>query len=480
MSLVSSIHSTRQAREFYLVLDWDGTITRRDTVGVLAEIGYQKRQTLVSQDQSLEMIPPWNYFVQAYMKDYSTHVSSYKPVKEDRLTVAEESAWLGSLQGIETASVERVNKAGIFKCLMKEDIDKTTMDAVRTLKVELRPGWRDLLLTRQSDNDCQIKVWISSVNWSGTFISACVNAAVDLEDSKANYSAPPYEVYCNDLEGLASVPPQAATGIIGPGSNCSLSGVHTSTDKAHLLKELRLADGETLQESSSDMNRGPLIVYVGDSATDFDSLVDADIGICIQDEPLSSSQKELKETFTRLGFQFFEVSDRVKLRTQLQLLEKKDRAIWTAKDLHEVSTFVNEIASRIRNHPRPKPSRFPTTYAKHFIPLESDPEIFTELAHSLGLSEDWSFHDVLSLEDPDLLTMVPRPVHALVLVFPTSEAYETRKVEEEATRDDYDANSIDEPVIWFRQTINNACGLYGLLHAVCNEPPVGLISMSEH
>ena len=26
----------------------------------------------------------------------------------------------------------------------------------------------------------------------------------------------------------------------------------------------------------------------------------------------------------------------------------------------------------------------------------------------------------------------------------------------------------EEPVIWFRQTINNACGLYAILHAISN------------
>jgi hypothetical protein len=208
--------------------------------------------------------------------------------------------------------------------------------------------------------------------------------------------------------------------------------------------------------------------------------MEADIGICIQDEPLSGGQKELWETLTRLGFQSYKVSDLDKVGIQLESTGKINGAIWTAKDLHEVSTFVNEIVSWNRQHEQPKLSRFPTTYAKHFIPLESDPDIFTELAHSLGLSEEWAFHDILSLEDSGLLAMVPRPVHALILVFPTSGAYEKRKEEEESVRDDYDGSGSDEPVTWFRQTINNACGLYGLLHAVCNGPAAQLIGTSTH
>ena len=104
-------------------------------------------------------------------------------------------------------------------------------------------------------------------------------------------------------------------------------------------------------------------------------------------------------------------------------------------------------------------------YRKHFIPLESNPHVFTELIHKLGVSPNLRFQDVLSLEDPDLL---PHPALALILIFPTSETYETQKSKEEATYEEYTGSTDEENVIWFKQTINNACGLYAILHAVCN------------
>ncbi|KAF1846086.1 ubiquitin carboxyl-terminal hydrolase, family 1 [Cucurbitaria berberidis CBS 394.84] len=107
-------------------------------------------------------------------------------------------------------------------------------------------------------------------------------------------------------------------------------------------------------------------------------------------------------------------------------------------------------------------------YSKHFIPLESNPEVFTELIHKLGLSKSLSFHDVLSLDDPELLAFLPRPVYALILVFPTTAAYEERIDQEEAELLDYQGSGVDEDVVFFKQTINNACGLYAILHAVCN------------
>ena len=107
-------------------------------------------------------------------------------------------------------------------------------------------------------------------------------------------------------------------------------------------------------------------------------------------------------------------------------------------------------------------------YHKHYIPLESNPAVFTQLIHQLGVSTSLAFHDVLSIDDPDVLAFLPRPALALVLIFPTSTTYEEHKAKEDKSREDYVKSGEEEQVIWYRQTINNACGLYGILHAVSN------------
>ncbi|KAJ3774911.1 hypothetical protein FB446DRAFT_448346 [Lentinula raphanica] len=107
---------------------------------------------------------------------------------------------------------------------------------------------------------------------------------------------------------------------------------------------------------------------------------------------------------------------------------------------------------------------------KHYIPLESNPEVFTELIHTLGVSSSLSFQDVYSLDDPDLLSLVPRPVLGLVLIFPAMEDYDKVLDEDKKNRPNYTGKGENEPVIWFEQTIGNACGLYALLHCICNGP----------
>ncbi|KAI1367095.1 ubiquitin carboxyl-terminal hydrolase, family 1 [Xylaria arbuscula] len=93
----------------------------------------------------------------------------------------------------------------------------------------------------------------------------------------------------------------------------------------------------------------------------------------------------------------------------------------------------------------------------NFIPLKSNPGLFTQLIHQLG-----------SLDDPDLLSLVPRPVLAFIIVFPTSSDYEDRLSKENKERVDGVLPNEDKDIIWFKQTINNACGLYAILHAIAN------------
>ncbi|KAI1211021.1 ubiquitin carboxyl-terminal hydrolase [Annulohypoxylon truncatum] len=110
-----------------------------------------------------------------------------------------------------------------------------------------------------------------------------------------------------------------------------------------------------------------------------------------------------------------------------------------------------------------------------FVPLEANPELMTSLLHKLGLSRALQVHDVYSITEPELLAFVPRPALALLLVFPVSATYESARLAEDAGVDEYAGCGDGEPVIWYKQTIRNACGLMGLLHAVSNGPARGFV-----
>ena len=92
----------------------------------------------------------------------------------------------------------------------------------------------------------------------------------------------------------------------------------------------------------------------------------------------------------------------------------------------------------------------------------------TSLVRELGLSPTLQWHDVFSLTEPSLLEFLPRPAVALLVVFPVTETYEKFRREEDAPKEEYTGSGPGEEVVWFRQTIRNACGLIGLLHAITN------------
>ena len=94
----------------------------------------------------------------------------------------------------------------------------------------------------------------------------------------------------------------------------------------------------------------------------------------------------------------------------------------------------------------------------------------TTLARKLGLSPDLIFHDVYSLTDPDLLALIPRPVHALLVILPLTPTWHASRIAEDAPKTAYAGKGPSEPIIWFKQTIGEACGSIGLIHSVMNGP----------
>lgn len=69
--------------------------------------------------------------------------------------------------------------------------------------------------------------------------------------------------------------------------------------------------------------------------------------------------------------------------------------------------------------------------------------------------------------DPELLAMIPQPVEAMIFLFPITDIYNKYKDEEEAHLVKHE-QSISPDVIFFKQTIENACGMIALLHSVSN------------
>eukprot|EP01023_Acetabularia_acetabulum_P002153 TRINITY_DN10827_c0_g2_i3.p2 TRINITY_DN10827_c0_g2~~TRINITY_DN10827_c0_g2_i3.p2 ORF type:complete len:245 (-),score=58.49 TRINITY_DN10827_c0_g2_i3:1175-1909(-) len=121
-----------------------------------------------------------------------------------------------------------------------------------------------------------------------------------------------------------------------------------------------------------------------------------------------------------------------------------------------------------------------TSSHKRWLPLESNPDVINQFVKKLGLDLSlFKFQDVYGLDD-ELLQFLPQPVLALLLLYPIDEKSEKFKDEEEEQlkSNGEDKKELPEDVYYMKQTIGNACGTIGVLHAIGNNQE--LFSISEN
>lgn len=100
-----------------------------------------------------------------------------------------------------------------------------------------------------------------------------------------------------------------------------------------------------------------------------------------------------------------------------------------------------------------------------WIPLEGNDEVMNEYLAKLGLQDGQvAFAEIFGL---DLLDMVPRPVKAVLLCFPITDQQE-EYASEEAAKIAKDGQIVSPSIFYMHQSIGNACGTIGILHALGN------------
>jgi ubiquitin carboxyl-terminal hydrolase L3 len=117
---------------------------------------------------------------------------------------------------------------------------------------------------------------------------------------------------------------------------------------------------------------------------------------------------------------------------------------------------------------------------KMWTVLENNPEVMNHLAQDLGLDmKALSFYDVYSITDPDMLDFIPRPAVALLVIIPLTPTWNEARTTEDQDIPEYEGKGDAEPVIWFKQTIGNACGSIGLVHCLLNSEAAEHIQTSS-
>jgi len=123
----------------------------------------------------------------------------------------------------------------------------------------------------------------------------------------------------------------------------------------------------------------------------------------------------------------------------------------TISDISVAAANAGEL-----NQPKPR-----------WMPLEGNPEVLNKYIKNLGVKNDnYEFVEIIGF-DEELLSFVPQPVSAVLLVFPITEEHEQhrRKELEEAahTPPDY-----SQAIYFLRQAVGNACGSIAVIHSIAN------------
>ena len=131
----SAILSSFRNRAIHFIINWDGTITKKDTLEFLGRIASQRWEKTKSLDSSTNDDPTtqmsWGAIVNAYMEDFTAHQNQYRPMKSNRKTILEERAWLASLKNVKLRSIKRVEKSRIFRGITAADIKQEANRAVK-------------------------------------------------------------------------------------------------------------------------------------------------------------------------------------------------------------------------------------------------------------------------------------------------------------------------------------------------------------
>ncbi|KAK1658601.1 HAD-like domain-containing protein [Colletotrichum godetiae] len=252
-----------------LVLDFDGTITTKDTIGTLAEIGLQ-----FQQQRGVDLSSNWQEILQDYSKDHADHVSTYLPIANKRRSLEGELAFLRGLKEVESRSVQRVERSGIFRGISREYLTLIGENCRREGRVNLRDGFAELMDVAKQKG---WSVAIVSVNWSGSFIKGVLS----------DYSV---DIVANEIELDGS--------ISGPevmGSTARQPSLMTCEDKLRALQIFAARQGV------EDIGT---LVYFGDSTTDIECLL-ATQGFVIS----SNAESSLMKTLRRIGYRVPKVED---------------------------------------------------------------------------------------------------------------------------------------------------------------------------
>jgi 2-hydroxy-3-keto-5-methylthiopentenyl-1-phosphate phosphatase len=271
------------------ILDFDGTITAADTTNTLANYALAFQSLHYGKD----LTAAWENAVKAYLIDVKDFSQSYRPAEGQRTTLEQEVLYLRALRDAEERSFQRVSTLGLFAGIELEKRHAFGREAVKEGEVAIRDGF--MRFTELVGG----KWGIVSVNFSGKFIEGTIG-----------------KFWVEDVE-IAANEACVEKGVIrGP----KAEGVMCTSDRKLLAMQAMLESWGGEEEEQ--------VVYIGDSKTDIECLVqEGVVGIVMTVDGRGS----LMETLERVG---------VKVRHIGEYRKTEAWRVFYASDFHEISAAL--------------------------------------------------------------------------------------------------------------------------------------------
>ncbi|PSN65620.1 hypothetical protein BS50DRAFT_575598 [Corynespora cassiicola Philippines] len=312
------------------VLDWDGTITKRDTLDALVNIATEAKPSSPVPEK-------WRQLSEAYLEDYDCTLKKLLETSSQLpSSVGDERKLLLALQDVEERSVNRVSESGIFHDLTAGLLAAGAAKTISSGSAQLREGYMNFARHVRSSEDGlnakSDKISILSVNWSTRFIAECLKATNESLGKDI-------DIYANELSGIAKGEQCSGYIVESPIAGMKIISSH---DKETVLARLKQCEAVPLPPVNKHLEMpklptkddGSRIVYVGDSWTDFGSLLSAPLGICIRNDAITSTQQKLADSLERVGIRCPHIQD----------MEQADgwRVVW-AKDFEEIAQCLDSV-----------------------------------------------------------------------------------------------------------------------------------------
>ncbi|GMM33195.1 Cto1 protein [Saccharomycopsis crataegensis] len=267
-----------------IVVDFDETITKKDTLSQLASLAYRQKPQFPVK---------FRHYQDVYYKHYSNYVAGHEylggkqcPSLKDLFS--QELLYQQGMYPVEMSSIDEIVSTGLFKGLESRNLD--------SLKIPIREGFSLFA------NECyrqSIPIYVLSITWSARFVKSVL-----LNNGVAPNAT---VVISNELEFSED------------GTTCTggfqVGNVRTGYDKLQRLTEI-LAKNPSLPS-----------LYIGDSRTDLLASLKCDARVFMEKDNNSLLESLSKST----SLEIEPLSDK---------LQKNENIIYTAKDFVKLNHLL--------------------------------------------------------------------------------------------------------------------------------------------